>query len=1273
MDVTTSEVRDDFVEKVNIGNHKKVSTGPSPDEHKHSENNVDITGENLSKDDQLTDGNVTDVRPAEDKTSFDNTVSAQSTKQSDSDAPLNDTMETDTIGNKDLELTMAKDMASSPERLKDNIENGSDSTERDESKQVTNSSSSLSITGIVQRNLGSASDPSVNVKESIYNFDDEEEDQPAPPSAILPTLSAKESKFNPSKATHPNHEHSSPKRITDNSTAAYSSNTKSKHKQNPGIVYVAKKSRPILANEAKRAMQSSTKKPKKKRATKIPKSTTNDEPVVVEKVDTRILSLDTSKDLYKEGYLVWGKIRGFSYWPGIITVDPMDGLTVKFMKANSDIPYSHVHFLGYERSQRAWLPETNIMEFKGIEDFDMMASKIPASSARKKDFTPKKTLLERFEKGADTAESVLPLSFKQRLEKLDLIYVLIPSLKEKEQPKIVEKQEEVKIAKGVKRKRKSAEDDSEKSATPDKKKRRKKDNDQSGPSMLNPAQKMPNMEISSQKNEESDLTSENKRMEVPSKSKKAKQKEVLSKPEKKIKKIKLVTNGNKIKLQEDEILKGTVKRGRPVKRGRKKHNIQKQKSNSNIVQNEKKIKEIEKRKNIKSDPPVTPKTTIDLPSGSHDDGDTEECGMGVTVRVSSRLEDTSETEIKDISVSSRADDLESDLEEPLSTTIGLENLNDAVEFKQDSHGKGAMLPKLGSLVWGRLPGFPYWPCFVTKCPDTGEYRRLYEGYKRCDYHVQFFNWNNESGWVRKTKPWCTIEEFQAMAKSATKGMLPTCTEYKAWRPTGKLLQKWTDAFNHAHSTSGMTRRERHDRHIVFYRSKMEQSKLAVLYTEGPHAKKRRKSSSVESHSSEITPNGGVIVEISLPAKTKPLPADTKQEIKKTKQPPKRSPGFRKPCPKSVQNKIKNSQRLNPKTNGQKVSSLQASWEPQLPPGWSSKVINPERNRISREYKSPEGIVFSSLKEATAYLFHQNCLQILARQTKNKLRSTTAEGSCSSLTSIPSRRRSYSFDETFFLPHRIKSRNIKNTPADDNNGLLGCDFGWFLICSDEMHYGVPKRGMSELEYTVGNLETGSIEYLKDLSLPSSWSIKKTWKHGDTKCRSKYNTETSIEYICKEEVGGKETQNFKSKLDVVQFLDGIGHPAIQLEQMLKNFIKHDTEQKSISSTPVCSKDDNSVTESLKEEEKEYKNVENDHEEDPEPPKYILSSINLCEWSVDQARRHPILGRAVTPCFVDMVQLPGIFLQHPSVIVEESENEMVISDYFTKEFIAKKIIYD
>ena len=62
------------------------------------------------------------------------------------------------------------------------------------------------------------------------------------------------------------------------------------------------------------------------------------------------------------------------------------------------------------------------------------------------------------------------------------------------------------------------------------------------------------------------------------------------------------------------------------------------------------------------------------------------------------------------------------------------------------------------------------------------------------------------------------------------------------------------------------------------------------------------------------------------------------------------------------------------------------------------------------------------------------------------------------------------------------------------------------------------------------------------------------------------------------------------------------------------------------------------------------------------------------------------------IEMVQLPDIFLGHPTVrvtvnlitnhplyldneppLLQESDNEMVISDVDTGEFIAKKIIYD
>ena len=70
-------------------------------------------------------------------------------------------------------------------------------------------------------------------------------------------------------------------------------------------------------------------------------------------------------------------------------------------------------------------------------------------------------------------------------------------------------------------------------------------------------------------------------------------------------------------------------------------------------------------------------------------------------------------------------------------------------------------PKEGDLAWGRMPSFPYWPCFVTKCP-TGEYKR--KGHKgKVVYHVQFFDWNSQSGWVTSILQFGGLDQFRKIA------------------------------------------------------------------------------------------------------------------------------------------------------------------------------------------------------------------------------------------------------------------------------------------------------------------------------------------------------------------------------------------------------------------------------------------------------------------------------------------------------------------------------
>ena len=113
-------------------------------------------------------------------------------------------------------------------------------------------------------------------------------------------------------------------------------------------------------------------------------------------------------------------------------------------------------------------------------------------------------------------------------------------------------------------------------------------------------------------------------------------------------------------------------------------------------------------------------------------------------------------------------------------------------------------------------------------------------------------------------------------------------------------------------------------------------------------------------------------------------------------------------------------------------------------------------------------------------------------------------------------------------------------------------------------------------------------------------------------------------------------FKDKVNVARFLEGMGHPALEIEQLLFNYPNI---------ARVAPRD-------LTEEEEE------DKETLIEEP-----AINL----------NDVLTKTLTPCYVEIVKLPDIFLRHPCVRVKESNNEMMIRDAISDAFIAKKIIYD
>lgn len=116
-------------------------------------------------------------------------------------------------------------------------------------------------------------------------------------------------------------------------------------------------------------------------------------------------------------------------------------------------------------------------------------------------------------------------------------------------------------------------------------------------------------------------------------------------------------------------------------------------------------------------------------------------------------------------------------------------------------------PRVGDLVWGRMPGFPFWPCFVTRSPQ-GQYCKD-AGKGRMSYHVQFFNWNDESGWVNSALEFDGLESFKKIAAKRKSD--------KSYHPAkGSMSSKWEKAAREAEETMGLTRQERAEQYIVTY-------------------------------------------------------------------------------------------------------------------------------------------------------------------------------------------------------------------------------------------------------------------------------------------------------------------------------------------------------------------------------------------------------------------------------------------------------------------------
>ena len=164
--------------------------------------------------------------------------------------------------------------------------------------------------------------------------------------------------------------------------------------------------------------------------------------------------------------------------------------------------------------------------------------------------------------------------------------------------------------------------------------------------------------------------------------------------------------------------------------------------------------------------------------------------------------------------------------------------------------------------------------------------------------------------------------------------------------------------------------------------------------------------------------------------------------------------------------------------------------------------------------------------------------------------------------------------------------------------------------------------------------GPVEYLKDDSLPASWLVRTIRGRNETL----YQSSSSFHKTLADNSTAKEFR-FKDKVSVAQFLEGMGHPALEIEQLLSNYPNI---------ARVAPKDGQ------------------EEEDKSDSPAAAVGEENVI-------RLDDLVAKTVTPCYVDMVKLPDIFLKHPCVRVKESNNEMLIRDADTGMFIAKKIIYE
>ncbi|XP_059161682.1 histone-lysine N-methyltransferase NSD2-like [Physella acuta] len=153
---------------------------------------------------------------------------------------------------------------------------------------------------------------------------------------------------------------------------------------------------------------------------------------------------------WQEGDLLWAKIRGYPFWPSMVSRDPFSNLFTKSLgeyillisspnlwRAETDLYLTskektirkyHVQFFGV-RTERSWVTEASVMEFEGREKFLEIVRfglESPTKNCRKvSDFKVNEMWLHSWTIAVIQAESAAKLEIEERKERYLFQYVMM--------------------------------------------------------------------------------------------------------------------------------------------------------------------------------------------------------------------------------------------------------------------------------------------------------------------------------------------------------------------------------------------------------------------------------------------------------------------------------------------------------------------------------------------------------------------------------------------------------------------------------------------------------------------------------------------------------------------------------------------------------------------------------------------------------------------------------------------------------------------------------